>query len=92
MLFKSKYPGLDIPGYFYYDMKYIYRILWLIFYIPVLAVELVAFVLGFLLFLVAFIVCVVIKGDIESIPDQCIPGYLSMRIDGWYQDIRYKLW
>lgn len=63
-------------------MIYIYRALWVLFYIPVLILKLVIFIIGILIFIIANFIWYVKTGNVENTPDIFIPGklYISYRL------------
>ena len=67
-------------------MIYIYRTLWLLLYMPILALEILIFTIGIPILIVSLIVCYIVTGDVDSIPDVCVPGKLSVMLDEWYKD------
>ena len=72
-------------------MIYIYRILWLFFYVPVFVAELILCVLGMPFFLIMGMVAFVKYGDVEKTPDWTTPGELAIRVDYWYRGLMDKI-
>ena len=68
-------------------MIYIYRILWLVFYIPVFAIEIALFALSIPMFFTACLVYFIKCGDIEQGPDWCLPGNTSLLFNKWYNKL-----
>ena len=69
-------------------MIYIYRILWLIFYIPIFAIELVLFAIGFLILLPMSSLFYYMKdGNIEDMP-YYFPFEWVYNVDNWYKDLQ----
>ena len=68
-------------------MIYLYRILWLIFYVPLLIVALALFIMSIILFFVVVLVYFVKEGDIEKAPNPCIPVVLVEKIINWYNGL-----
>lgn len=68
-------------------MIYIYRILWLIFYVPLFIVALVSFIMNIILFFVVVLVYFIKEGDVEKAPDWCIPGKLAEKVINWYNGL-----
>ena len=71
-------------------MIYIYRILWLIFYIPVFIIELISFIIGIPLYIIMGLITFIYCGDIEETPDWSIPGRLAVLLDYLYKRLLYK--
>ena len=68
-------------------MIYIYRILWLLFLIPVRVIEIIIFLLQIPLFVIAAIITFIICGDVEKTSDWFVPGRLVVLLDDWYRDL-----
>lgn len=68
-------------------MIYIYRTLWLLFYLPLFIIEALLLIIGIPVFIISGAISFVIYGDVEKTPDWCIPGRLSIVIDCWYKDL-----
>ena len=69
-------------------MIYIYRTLWVLFYIPILIIEMVIFVIGIPVYIMAGFIWYVKTGDVENTPDIFIPGKLVLTIDYFYKDLQ----
>lgn len=69
-------------------MIYIYRALWVLFYIPVLIIEMVIFIIGIPVYIISCFIWYVKTGDIENTPDIFVPGKLILTIDEFYKDLQ----
>lgn len=69
-------------------MIYIYRFLWMVFYMPIFVLELILFGLGipFFIFVCAFYY--VKTGDVENTPDIFIPLRLVVWLDDKYKELQ----
>lgn len=66
-------------------MIYVYRTLWLLFYLPILIIELILFIIGIPLLFACCILYFIKCGDVEEAPDWCVPGKLSVMLHYWYR-------
>lgn len=73
-------------------MIYIYRIIWLLFLIPVRVIEIIIFLLQIPLFFIAAAITFVMCGDVEKTLDWCIPGKLALLLDHWYRGLIDKFY
>lgn len=72
-------------------MIYIYRTLWLLFYVPIFIIELLLSVISLPIMFIAFVISYIITGDIYNIPEIFIPGRLAILLDYWYKDLEPEL-
>lgn len=72
-------------------MIYIYRIMWLLFLLPVRIIEIIIFLLQVPLFIISAIITFIMCGDVERTPDWCVPGRLAKLLDNWYADLIDKI-
>ena len=72
-------------------MIYLYRTLWLVFYIPILIIGFLMFVLSILLFAIGCVIWFVKTGDIEDTPDELIPFKLTVMLFNWYNELLEKI-
>ena len=68
-------------------MIYIYRTLWLLFYLPLFIIEILLFIIGIPVFIISAVISFIIYGDVEKTSDWYIPGRLSVVIDYWYRGL-----
>ena len=69
-------------------MIYIYRILWLLFYIPIFIFEMAMFTLSIPVFFIACAVYYIKTGNIEETPDGFLPWEAVVKIDYWYKGLQ----
>ena len=72
-------------------MIYLYRTLWLVFYIPILIIGFLMFVLSIPLFGIACAIWFVKTGDVEDAPDDLIPFKLTVMFFNWYNELLEKI-
>ena len=68
-------------------MIYIYRTLWLLFYVPIFIIELLLIVTSIPIMFIAFVISYIIIGDIYNTPEIFIHGRLAILLDYWYKDL-----
>ena len=68
-------------------MIYVYRTLWLLFYLPLFVIEILLLIIGIPVFIISIVISFIIYGDVEKTPDWYIPGKLSVVIDCWYKGL-----
>lgn len=73
------------------DMIYVYRTLWLIFYVPIFITEILLFAVSIPLFIIGSIIYFIKTGDIENTPDIFVPFKMSIMLDYWYKDLLEKI-
>ena len=69
------------------NMIYVYRILWLLFYIPTMILAILIFFIGIPVFIIAGFFWYVKTGDVNNTPQILIVGVLSARLICKYKDL-----